>query len=144
MSSSGYNYFFVIVGKSDNPIFELEYCTINGERPTDHRYLIQFVAHAALDLVDEHIWTSPQMFLRSVDKFNEWYVYAFVGGNSRTRLLLLHDATRFDESNIKSFFTEMYELYVKFAMNPLYVHHTPIQSKLFTKKAYTIAKKYLP
>lgn len=144
MSTSGAAYYFVIVGKSDNPLFELEYTTKNTEHPFDHRYLTQFVAHATLDLVDEHIWTNPQMYLKGVDKFNEWYVTAFVGGNSRVRYLLLHDASRLDESNIKNFFLEMYELYTKFALNPLYVHHTPVKSKVFDKKANNIAKKYLP
>ncbi|KAI2797870.1 Trafficking protein particle complex subunit 2 [Blomia tropicalis] len=131
MSSSGYSYYFVIVGKSDNPLFELEYSTKGSasERNVDHRYLTQFVAHATLDLVDEYIWTIPKMFLNGVDKFNDWFVTAFVGGNSRVRFLLLHDAQRIDDNNIKNFFLEMYELYCKFALNPLYIHHTPIKSK---------------
>lgn len=142
--TSGYNYYFVIVGQSDNPLFELEYSTKASDRTIDHRYLTQFVAHAALDLVDEYIWTTPNMFFKCVDKFNEWVVTSFVGGNSRVRFLLLHDASKIDESNIKSFFYEMYDLYTKFALNPLYVHHTPIKSKNFEKKSFNIAKKYLP
>lgn len=144
MSSSGYAYYFVIVGKADNPLFELEYSTKGGDHSFDHRYLTQFVAHATLDLVDEHIWITPHMYLKGVDKFNEWFVTAFVGGNSRVRFLLLHDAQKIEDSNIRNFFQEMYELYTKFSMNPLYIHHTPIKSKVFDKKAYNIAKRYLP
>lgn len=143
-SVSGFNYYFVIVGQHDNPIYELEYST-KAEKPTqDHKYLTQFIAHASLDLVDEYIWTTPNMYLKCVDKFNEWYVNGFVGATSRVKMLLLHDAARLDDNNIKSMFTEMYELYCKQSLNPLYQHHSPIRSIVFDKKAHVIAKKYLP
>lgn len=143
-STTGYSYYIVIVGQSDNPIYELEYSTKSGERSADHRYLTQFIAQASLDLVDEYLWTTNNMYLKCVDKFNEWFVTAFVGGNSRIRFLLLHSIPRIDDNNIKSLFTELYELYSKFALNPLYAHHTPIRSNVFDKKAHSLARKYLP
>jgi hypothetical protein len=144
MSSTGFSYYLVIVGQSDNPIYEMEYTTRGTERTADHRYLTQFIAHAALDLVDEYLWTTNNMFLKNVDKFNEWFVSAFVGANSKVRFLLLHDSQRIDDNNIKSLFYELYELYNKFALNPLYEHHSTIRSNVFDKKAYSLARKYLP
>lgn len=142
----GYSYYFVIVGHADNPLYELEYSTIKGsdKSQVDHRYLSQFIAHAALDLVDEYIWANKSMYIGTVDKFNEWNVIAFVGASSRTKMLLIHDAPRIDESSLKTFFSELYDLYCKFAMNPLYQHHTPIKSIVFDKKAQVLAKKFLP
>ena len=144
VSGAGYDYYLVIVGDNDSPIYEFEYSTRGSDKSVEHKYLTQFIAHAALDLVDEYVWTSANAYLKCVDKFNEWFVIAFVGGNSKVRIMLLHDANRIDDNNIKCLLTEMYELYTKFAMNPLYTHHTPIRSHIFDKKAHSLARKYLP
>ncbi|RWS31854.1 trafficking protein particle complex subunit 2-like protein [Leptotrombidium deliense] len=143
-AGQGFNYYFVIVGKSDNPIYELEYSTKGSEKSVDHKYLSQFIAHASLDLVDEYLFTTTSMYLKVVDKFNEYFVNAFVGAQSSVKFLLLHDSSRIDESSLKSFFTEMYEMYCKFALNPLYEQHTIIKSTVFDKKVQSMAKRYLP
>ena len=143
---NGSSYYLVIVGRSDNPIYELEYCSKSSEKNSDNRYLSQFIAHSSLDLIDEYLSspTNNNMYLKTVDKFNEFMVNAFVCATSTIKFLLLHDVNKIDEASFRSFFVEIYELYTKYCLNPFYEHHTPIKSPVFDKKILTLAKKYLP
>lgn len=124
-------FYFVIVN-NDKPIYEYP-------AEDKHRYLKQFIAYSALDIVDELAPTTTSMYMKGIDKFNEWTVYAFVPNKLRILLLSTNKIARVDEN----FFIELYQAYCKFATNPLYIHNSLIKSAVFDRKVSQIARKYL-
>jgi hypothetical protein len=57
------------------------------------------------------------------------------------KFLLLHDTK--NEENIKNFFTEAHEYYMKVLMNPFHKTDGRIASKTFDQKVKQLGKKYL-
>ncbi|KAJ2056979.1 TRAPP subunit [Coemansia sp. S146] len=129
-------YYFAIVGTNDSPLYETEL----GVQRDESKYLNQFIVHAALDLVDDAQFMSTACYLKTIDRYNDWNVSAYVTP-SNTRLMLLHE-TKADDA-IRLFFTDCHELYLKTLLNPFYEPNTPIQSQAFGIKVNMLAKKYL-
>eukprot|EP00730_Choanoeca_flexa_P005175 TRINITY_DN11896_c0_g2_i1.p1 TRINITY_DN11896_c0_g2~~TRINITY_DN11896_c0_g2_i1.p1 ORF type:complete len:141 (+),score=34.25 TRINITY_DN11896_c0_g2_i1:76-498(+) len=137
----GGSFYLVIVGPNDRPVFELEFGTHTREKPVDkedQRHLHQFIIHSALDQVDAAVWTTNATNLKVVDRFNEWYISAYVTGTA-TRFMLMHDQKQDD--SIKAFFQELQELYIKASLNPFYTPGQPITSQTFANKVATMARR---
>jgi hypothetical protein len=73
--------YFVIVGKEDSPLYELEFST-SSSRPTkednESQTLKQFILHASLDVVEELQWKDQSLFMKNIDKFNDYTISCFV------------------------------------------------------------------
>ncbi|KAH0839678.1 Sedlin, N-terminal conserved region-domain-containing protein [Lanmaoa asiatica] len=78
------------------------------------RHVIQMIANASLDMIEDVMGKENAMYLRSVDKFNEWTVSAFITPGN-TKFILLHETK--NEEGIRGFFHEVWELYLKMATN---------------------------
>eukprot|EP00823_Brevimastigomonas_motovehiculus_P000290 TRINITY_DN10399_c0_g1_i1.p1 TRINITY_DN10399_c0_g1~~TRINITY_DN10399_c0_g1_i1.p1 ORF type:complete len:141 (-),score=22.70 TRINITY_DN10399_c0_g1_i1:194-616(-) len=130
--------YFSIVAKGDSPIYETHLIPQPSSQ-AKRDDLLQLILHAALDSVDQKVWTTTAMYLKDVDKFNEYTISAFVTAG-HIKFLLLHDH-KTDENAIKSFFYEIYELYVKICLNPFYEKNSQITSKSFDERVKVVSKK---
>jgi len=135
---------FIVVGKNDRPIYELEYdpkkVANTPSTPMVDNQLNQFVIHAALDVVDEMMWKNPVMYLKVVDQYKNLSVSSFVSPGN-VKFMLLH--AQKSEEAIKTFFTDAHELYLKILMNPFYEVNTPITSKVFDDRIKALVQRKL-
>ncbi|KAF4716240.1 RNA-binding protein 42 [Perkinsus olseni] len=120
------NLFMMVDGKDDLPLYSADLSSSAGRRD-DSPHLDQFVMHSSLDVIDEAMWATTDTFFPMVDRFNDFLISAFLGA-SNVRFLLLHRHTSIrspqqleqDTQNIRTFFQEVHQLFVKVQMNPLY------------------------
>lgn len=171
------SYYFVIISPTDTPLFELTFGTSkaggdgvarfrNGETS---RYMNQFIVHAALDVVEEVQWLTPNMWLKVIDSYapTSSHISCFVTGSNH-RFMLLHQPTPMPTSSagsrastissnsiphnptspqtedaIRQFMTEIFELWVKATMNPFYRLNSPVVSPVFRQRVTSAGRKWL-
>ncbi|KAL8293569.1 hypothetical protein RQP46_000270 [Phenoliferia psychrophenolica] len=107
---------------------------------TGGRHVMQLVAHASLDVVEDVQWTNGGMYLKSIDKFHEWTVSAWLtpGG---VKIIILHELK--NDEGIRLFLQEVWEVYVKTLLNPFHELNAPIRSPTFDSRVRASAKKHL-
>eukprot|EP00933_Yihiella_yeosuensis_P064274 TRINITY_DN6762_c3_g1_i1.p1 TRINITY_DN6762_c3_g1~~TRINITY_DN6762_c3_g1_i1.p1 ORF type:complete len:160 (+),score=19.95 TRINITY_DN6762_c3_g1_i1:45-482(+) len=127
----------IIVGKDDSPMYEADLSSAGVRDDSPH--LDQFIIHAALDVVDEMVWTTSSMFLRVVDKFNDFYVSAYCTAG-HVRFMLLHKIR--NEEAIRAFFSEVHDLYIKAMMSPFQQPDKRIESATFDQRVRAAGKRY--
>ena len=93
----------------------------------------------ALDAVDQKVWTQTNMYMKQVDHFDDLLVSAFCTAG-HTKFMLLHDQ-KTDEGAIRSFFNDLYELYVKVLLNPFYEKNSAIVSPVFAERVKHMARR---
>lgn len=140
------SYYLALLSRQDKPIYELKFGSSrqggDGQPHFDKAMddLTPFVVHAALDVVDDVQWTTPAMYLKTVDNFYSYMISAFVTAGN-IRFMLVHETK--NEESIRQFFSDVYDLYVKTLMSPFYRVTDKIQSPAFDAKVRALAKKYL-
>lgn len=168
------SYTFVIVADGDSPVYEAEFLAAHkkdGSQDTSH--LNQLIIHAALDMVDDAVWTNNAMCARSPCARNRAGLCA-TPGNPHGRGLprpardcsYLKAVDKFNEllisayvtpgrtrmmvlhdvrndEGIRAFLHDVHELYVKALLNPFHAPHLPLRSATFDARVRALAKKYL-
>jgi hypothetical protein len=128
---------FSIIALDDTPLYTVD---LSPTKREDSAHLNQFIVHAALDLVEERAGQVSETHLRTIDKFNDINVSAYVTPG-QVRFVLLHQQDHKDA--IKQFFSQIAELYVKVLLNPFYRIFSPIKSSSFDAKVKSLSRKLL-
>lgn len=158
------SFYFTIIGTRDNPLYELEFSSFkngsSGTIPGEPRFspkvkeLLPFISNASLDIVEDVQWQTNAFNLGKVDSFYGVLVNAFIT-QGNIKLILCSDtstnsdhmissvSTKLDETAMRHFFTETYDLYVKNLLNPFYSVNDPIVAPDFDLRVKAVARKYL-
>ena len=133
--------YFAIVGTNDSPLFEYSHSKTNTiQSPTsENKHLQQFITLAALDIVDEVVFQTQQLYLKIIDKHYEQNVSAFVM-HCGLRLIVLHENLRQDD--LGKFMTHCAELVRKLMLNPFWEQNSKITNNLFRQRVESLAIKY--
>ncbi|KIR41108.1 hypothetical protein I307_03188 [Cryptococcus deuterogattii 99/473] len=107
--------------------------------PQRDRAMCQMVAHMSLDSVEEIMEGTGALYLKGVDRYNEWIVSAFIP--TGVKFVLLHDIK--NDDGIRLFFIDLWEAYIKILLNPFFTVNTPIKNPAFEARVRAIAKRHL-
>ena len=129
---------FLIVSPEDIVVYQIIYTNLIKKEIT---FLHELITFASLDIIETSESNSNAMFLKSVDKFNEYTVSAFSSAG-KMKLILLHESKISDDS-MKAFFYEVYEYYCKALLNPFIDKNTKIFSSNFDNKIKIALKKHI-
>jgi hypothetical protein len=72
---------FMIVSKDDYPVYELG--IENLIKRKDQIYLHEFILHSSLDVIEQVQWNTNNMYLKTVDRFNELSVTCLLTPSSK-------------------------------------------------------------
>ncbi|ODV64508.1 TRAPP subunit TRS20 [Ascoidea rubescens DSM 1968] len=140
------SYYFAMIGTRDNPIYEAELGTFKQggdgtpKFSAEMKELNPFIIHSSLDIVEDLQWATNSLYLKIIDNYYGYYVSAYVTPTN-IKFMLLHENK--NEENIKQFFIEVNDLYLKTLLNPFYSVNDPIKSTMFDSKIKLLTKKYL-
>lgn len=152
------SYYFTIIGTQDNPLYELEFSSFksspaggfSGQSQFSPKVkeLLPFITNLSLDLVEDAQWGGSASYLGKIDSFYGLSVNAFIT-QGNIKLILCHDGAKElggagrDDSVIKLFFFEAYDLYVKALLNPFYSVNDPLVLPDFDYRLKLLARKHL-
>lgn len=111
----------VAVGHHATPVFEMEILLAAEGEPRDNCHLNQIRTQVALDLTGENVAARQQVLKTVGDSAGGWFQHLL----PRSREVPVLRDTR-QEDGIKNFFTEVYDLHIKFVMNPFDEPNSPI------------------
>ncbi len=110
---------FMIVSRDDFPLFELKIDRlVKSQMALQKADLYEFIINAALDPVDQMQWSTPNMYLKTVDRFNDCLSVNCLVTPANARLMVLHENAADDK--LKTFLNEVYDLFVRLSMNPFF------------------------
>ncbi|CAD2222572.1 hypothetical protein AGDE_03948 [Angomonas deanei] len=125
---------FFIIGPNDSVIYEF-----SGDDGDSVQVLRQFFTYASLDVIDDVMWTKGDFYLNKVDHSSELFISAYIG-LAPIKLVLMHDADQSD--TVRQFFSEVYEVVVKYLLNPFSEPNKDIHSPFVHESIVALHKKY--
>ena len=90
--------------------------------------------------IDTYLLIISLRFLKVIDKFNYLSVSSYVTFGGKI-FLLLHNGK--SEDNVRAFFVETHEVFVKYMMNPFVNVDGPVMSPQFNTQIRNLAKRIL-